>query len=304
MAEQLSTVLERPANIVQWTTAIAVMDFHCSRGDHQKRGDAVMTNSQARYAESADGTRLAYRCVGSRRPVVIVGGALATAEAGAPLAAALADAGLQGVTYDRRGRGDSGDTAPYAPEREAEDLGAVIDAVGDDAVVFGHSSGAVLALFAASMGVPVTHLFLSEPPLRFGQNEPPANLPERLQALVDQDRNEDAVLLFLREDVGLPEVAIEGLRATEEFAGLVALAQTAVYDHRLVASVSTPTASMIGVDLPTTILRGDPTMPVLVTAVERLAEAMSGADLVVVPESHDHGVDPMGTVREIRARIG
>jgi hypothetical protein len=95
-----------------------------------------MTDSRARRAESADGTQIAYRCVGSGRPVVIVGGAFATAEAGGPLAAALADAGLQGVTYDRRGRGDSADTAPYAPEREAEDLSAVIDAVGDAAVVF------------------------------------------------------------------------------------------------------------------------------------------------------------------------
>jgi pimeloyl-ACP methyl ester carboxylesterase len=261
------------------------------------------SHQTTRHAESADGTRIAYRRVGSGRPVVIVGGALAPPAAFRPLAAALADAGLQGVTYDRRGRGDSGDTAPYAPEREAEDLGAVIDAVGDAAAVFGHSSGAVLSLFAAALGVPMTHLFLSEPPLRFGQNEPPADLADRLQALVDQGENEQAVELFLREDVGIPEAAIAGLRATEEFASLVPLAQTTVYDNRLVASVSTPTAEMLRVDVPTAILRGDPTMPMLVTAVERLAAAMPGADLVVVPESHDHGVDPEGTVREIRARI-
>jgi pimeloyl-ACP methyl ester carboxylesterase len=236
--------------------------------------------------------------------VVFVGGALATAGAGAPLAAAFAGAGLQGVTYDRRGRGGSGDTAPYAPEREAEDLRAVIDAVGGSAVVLGHSAGAVLSLFAAAEGVPMTHLFLSEPPLRFGQDEPPVDLVDRLQALVDRGRNEEAVLLFLREDVGLPEPAIEQLRASPAFAGLVALARTAVYDSRLVASVSTPTAAMLEIDVPTTILRGDPTMPVLVTAAERLAAAMPGAGLVVVPESHDHGVDPAGTVREVRARIG
>ena len=76
-----------------------------------------------------------------------------------------------------------------------------------------------------------------------------------------------------------------------------------VYDNRLVASVSTPTAAMLGVDVPTTLLRGDPTLPLIVTAVE-LAAAMPGTELVVVPESHDHGVDPGGTVREVRARIG
>jgi pimeloyl-ACP methyl ester carboxylesterase len=150
----------------------------------------------------------------------------------------------------------------------------------------------------------MTHLFLSEPPLRFGQNEPPADLADRLQVLVDQGKNEEAVVLFLRENVGMPEPAIEQLRASPAFAGLVPLAQTAVYDHRLVASVSTPTAAMLGIDVPTTLLRGDPTMPIIVTAVDRLAAAMPGTELVVVPESYDHGVDPAGTVREVYARIG
>jgi pimeloyl-ACP methyl ester carboxylesterase len=252
---------------------------------------------------SADGTRIAYRRFGSGRPVVVVGGALATAEAGAPLATALAGSGLQGVTYDRRGRGGSGDSAPYAPEREVEDLRAVIDAVGGAAAVFGHSSGAVLSLLAAAGGVPMAHLFLSEPPLRFGEDEPVVDLGARLQALVDEGRDEQAVLLFLRENVGLPESAVEQLRASPAFAALVPLAQTTAYDHRLVASVSTPTTAMLGVGVPTTILRGDPTLPLLVTAAERLAAAMPGADLVVVPESHDHSVDPAGTVREMRARI-
>src|SRR5829696_9196937 len=103
---------------------------------------------------------------------------------------------------------------------------AVIDAVGGAAVVLGHSSGAVLSLFAAAEGVPVTHLFLSEPPLRFGQNEPPGDLADQLQALVDQGENEEAVLVFLREDVGMPEPAIEQLRGSPAFAGLVPLAQT------------------------------------------------------------------------------
>lgn len=262
---------------------------------------AAMSNGLRRVT-SRDGTSIAFERTGDGPPVVLVLGAFNQRSDGAPLAEALSPR-LTVYTYDRRGRGDSGDTVPYAPEREAEDLGAVIDAVGDSAAVFGHSSGAVLSLFAAALGVPMTHLFLSEPPLRFGQNEPPANLADRLQALVDQGENEQAVELFLREDVGLPEAAIEGLRATEEFASLVSLAQTTVYDNRLVASISTPTAEMLRVDVPTAILRGDPTVPMLVTAVERLAAAMPGADLVVVPESHDHGVDPEGTVREIRARI-
>lgn len=249
---------------------------------------------------STDGTRIAFDRVGEGAPVVIVGGAFSTAEAGAPIAAALATSGFQGVTMDRRARGESGDTAPYAPNREAEDLGAVIDAVGGGAAVLGHSSGAILALFAAAEGVPITHLFLSEPPFRFGEAEPEPDLPERLQTLVDAGKPDEAVTLFQREAVGLPDPVVEQLRASPLFASLVAVAQSVVYDALLTKAVSTPTTAMIHVAIPVTILRGEPTMPLLVKAANLLAEAMPNAELVVVPESHDHGLDPAGTAREIR----
>ena len=255
------------------------------------------------HATSGDGTRISFNRVGSGLPVVIVGGAFSTAEAGTPLAEAFADVGLQGVTVDRRARGGSGDTAPYLPIREAEDLAAVIDAVGGQAAVLGHSSGAVLGLFAAAEGVPMWHLFLSEPPFRFGEGEPPADLPARLQSLVDDGRGGEAVVLFQREGVGLPEPVIEQIRSSPLFAALVPLAQSTVYDAVLTAAVSTPTAAMIDPPIPVTILRGDPTFPLLVAATDRLAEVMHEAELVVVPESRDHGLDPAGTVREIRRRL-
>lgn len=253
--------------------------------------------------ESADGTRIAFDRVGEGAPVVVVGGALSTRAAGAPLAASLAAQGLTGVTFDRRARGDSGDTRPYAPFREAEDLTAVIEALGGRAHVLGHSSGAVLALFAAGEGAPISQLFLSEPPFHFGIEPAAADLPDRLQTCVDEGRPEDAVTLFQREAVGLPEVVIDQIRSSPMFAGLVPLAQSTVYDAVLTAEVETPTPAMTGVGIPVTILRGEPTFPFLVGAVERLAAAMPEAELVVVPESHDHGVDPEATARLVRSRI-
>jgi pimeloyl-ACP methyl ester carboxylesterase len=255
------------------------------------------------HTTSADGTRIAFDQEGEGAAVVIVGGAFSTADAGAPLAAALAAAGFRGVTVDRRARGQSGDTAAYSPAREAEDLAAVIDAIGGEAAVIGHSSGAVLALFAAGEGVPITHLFLSEPPFRFGEAEPAPDIPERLQALIDAGRPDEAVSLLQREAVGLPDPVVEQIRASPAFASLVPLAQSAVYDALLTRAVSTPTAAMIGVRVPVTILRGEVTFPMLVAAIDRLAELMPHAELVVVPESQDHGVDPAGTVREIRNRL-
>lgn len=252
---------------------------------------------------SADGTRIAFARVGHGSPVVVVLGALATSGGGAAVAAALAEVGLQGVVVDRRARGESGDSGPYAPEREAEDLAAVIDAVGGRAAVLGHSSGAVLALFAAAEGVPVTQLFLSEPPFRFGVDEPPADLPDRLQALVDRGDSDAAVVLFQREGVGLSEPFIEQIRNSAMFEDLVPLAQSTVYDAILTRTVSSPTPAMRAVSIPVTILRGEPTYPMLVTAAERLAAAMPAAELVVVPESHDHDFDPEATAREISRRL-
>jgi len=255
------------------------------------------------HVESADGTRIAFARTGTGTPVVIVGGAFSTSAAGEPLAAALAAEGLQGVTVDRRARAESSDTKPYAPFREAEDLAAVIGAVGGRAAVLGHSSGAVLALFAAGEGVPISHLFLSEPPFLFGVSETAATLPDRLQALVDEGRPEEAVPLFQREAVGLPDPVIEQIRASPMFAGLVPLAQSLVYDATLTNAVATPTPAMTGASMPVVILRGEPTYPVLVASTDRLAELMPSAELVVVPESHDHGVDPAATARLVRSRI-
>ncbi|GGO65230.1 alpha/beta hydrolase [Microbacterium nanhaiense] len=251
------------------------------------------------HVTSDDGTSIAFDTIGEGTPVVIVGGALSTAAAARPLALALADVGLQGVVMDRRARGESADAAAYTPEREAEDVAAVVGATGA-AAVLGHSSGAVLALFAAARGV-TAQLFLSEPPFLFGEGLPDPHLPERLQSLVDDERGGDAVVTFQREAVGLPEPVIEQIRTSPAFASLVPLAQSVVYDAALTRALSTPTPAML--DVPATILRGEPTFPALVRACELLHAAMRESELVIVPESRDHGMDPAGTARELRARI-
>ncbi|MCH6230160.1 alpha/beta hydrolase [Microbacterium sp. CFH 31415] len=251
---------------------------------------------------SADGTTIAFEQYGDGPTVVIVGGAFSVAADGALLARALADAGYRAVTVDRRGRGSSGDKRGSTPEDEAADLAAVIEAVGGDVAVLGHSSGAVLALFAASLGVPVRALFLSEPPFRFGVDEPDPRLPERLQALVDDGRSEDAVVTFQLVGVGLPKEMVDGIRQSDQFAGLVAVAQSTVYDAALTRQVSMPTPEMLAVSR-VTILRGEQTFPMLVTAADRLAKEIDGAELVVVPESVGHRPDPEATARVVGERI-
>lgn len=248
---------------------------------------------------SADGTEISFRTTGAGPTVVIVNGALSTAADAAPLADALAKEGFRAVSWDRRARGASGDRAGSTPEDEVADLAAVAAAVGGADAVLGHSSGAVLALYAASRGVATGALFLSEPPIDFeGQGFGP-DIPARLQELVDAGESEEAVAAFQRDVVGLPASMVETGRENGQLAALAPLAQSTVYDAQLTLRLRQPDAKLFTVDESVTVLRGEQTFPLLVAAADRLAQEISGAELIVVPESVMHRPDPAATARVV-----
>ncbi|MEI3843142.1 MULTISPECIES: alpha/beta fold hydrolase [unclassified Microbacterium] len=255
-------------------------------------------------ATSADGTPIEFSATGDGRTVVIVNGALSRAEDAAPIARALADAGLRAVTWDRRARGGSGDRSGSTPDDEVADLAAVIKAAGGADAVLGHSSGAVLALYAASQGVPTGALFLSEPPIDVdGSGAQTPELAERLQALVSDGRPGDAIETFQIEAVGLPREMVEAGRANGMLSALTALAQSTVYDTRLVYRMRQPSGELLDVKRPVTVLRGEQTFPFLIAASDWAAGQIPGAELVIVPESVMHRVDPTATARVISARL-
>lgn len=281
-------------------TGVTAVDLHA----------APVFSGGMNIVTSADGTPIATYSTGDGPAVVIVNGALSQAQDAADIARAMSNAGVRAITYDRRARGDSGETPPAAPEREVEDLAAVLAAAsetgteaGSGAAVLGHSSGAILALFAAGEGVPMTHVFLSEPPFRFGEGDPVVDLADRLQAFVDDGRPEEAVIAFQREAVGLPEEVIEQFRSSPAFAASAPLGQSTVYDTLVTRHASSPTAAMLGVEMPVTILCGVETMPILTTAAARLAEMMPDAEYLQVPESVGHRVHPEATARIVAERI-
>lgn len=267
--------------------------------------DPVGYSRAMHHITSSDGTPLGVTTTGTGPVVIVVGGAMSTANDAAALADALAATGRTVVTYDRRARAASGDHSPAGspvePEREVDDLAAVVASVGEPAAVLGHSSGAVLALFAASRGVAFGHLFLSEPPFRFGVGEPAADLSDRILALVAAGRAADALVAFQLEGVGLPLEMVEQLRASALFDTLLPLARSTAYDAALTRDVSTPTAAMLAVGTPTTVLLGRDTFPVLDAAARRLVEMMP-AELVDVPESVGHRPDPVATAQVIAQR--
>lgn len=214
------------------------------------------TSTAVKKAESADGTLIAYEQRGDGDPLVLVSGALCTSASEAPLAELLAPH-FTVFTYDRRGRGASGDRVPYAVEREVEDLAAVIAAAGGRAVVHGMSSGAALALRAAAAGLPIARLSLYEPPFETDPAVRDRNTQYtgRMTALLAQGRRGDALAEFLGA-VGMPPQALSGLRLLPMWADMEALAHTLAYDHEVMGDGLVPTGLLGAVSVPVMVVDG------------------------------------------------
>lgn len=244
-------------------------------------------------AISADGTRLAYDRWGDGPPVIMVAGAFNTRAATEPLGRALAQR-FTVLNYDRRGRGDSGDTTPYAVEREIEDIDALIAAAGGSAAVFGYSSGATLALRAAAHGLRISKLALYEPPFRADDRYPPlrTDLPARLAALVAAGRRGDAVELYQTEAVGIPPEVVAQLRHAPFRPGLEAIAHTLVYDATIVGDLSIPAELAASVTIPALVLAGEQSPPFLRDGAAAVAEAVPKGRLCILPgQTHDINPD-------------
>ena len=188
---------------------------------------------------SADGTVIAFDRYGDGPPVIMTVGAFSTRSQTEPLAKALAPL-FTALNYDRRGRGDSGDSTPYSVEREIDDIAALIGQAGGSASVFGHSSGATLALHAAAAGLPITHLLLYEPPFNTGGNSPalPAGFAGELAGLVSAGRRGDAVELYQTQAVGIPQEVVAQMRHAPFRPALEAVAHTLAYDAAIIGDRS------------------------------------------------------------------
>jgi pimeloyl-ACP methyl ester carboxylesterase len=229
---------------------------------------------------SSDGTALAFDRLGAGPPVVLVSGASTARGIHDELAELLAG-DVTVINYDRRGRGDSGETRPYAIEREIEDLEAVIAEVGGSAAVFGNSSGAVLALRAAAAGVAVTKLALWEPPFMVDPDAPrqQQEYVSELTRLLDEDLRGDAMALFMKT-IGLPEEMIAGMRQTHMWPAMEAIAHTLIYDAAIMGDSLVPTELLSTVTVPTLVLHGSATGEWAANSAEAL--------IAVLPNARQH----------------
>ena len=258
------------------------------------------------FAKSADGTRIAFERSGTGPVLVLVDGALCYRDFGPsrPLAKELGDV-YTVVSYDRRGRGESGDTEPYAAEREFEDLAAVVKAVGGDAYVLGQSSGAGLAYRATAAGtVKPRKLIGYESPwvgLRPGKDGNPRDYLGELQALLAQGKRGKAVDYFMIKMVEGPWFLPAMMRLMPKvWKQLQGVAHTLPNDARVMgARFTVPVDELKRISVPTLALAGSKAAPAMLAAQEKVAATVPGAEHRIL-DGQTHNVAPAALAPEVR----
>jgi pimeloyl-ACP methyl ester carboxylesterase len=240
-----------------------------------------------RHVTSEDGSVIAVEEHGDRRggPVaVLLGGALNDRARLRPLAEALAGR-VAAVTVDRRGRGDStdasGGTADGALAREIADVRALVDDLGGDVTLVGFSSGGQLSAAAVVAGVPAARVVLLEPPFVPPGSPPPADRSAELAALVQAGQRDEAVVVWMRDIVGMPAQQVESAQGLPFWPALLALAPTLVYDAAVSSTHADP-ASVAGLGVPVLVVRGREASPFLTAAADGAVAAIPGARLALV----------------------
>jgi pimeloyl-ACP methyl ester carboxylesterase len=246
--------------------------------------------SAMRKVVSRDGTTIAYEKAGDGPPIVLLNGAFRDHTIFDALVPELAPHCTTYV-YDRRGRGQSGDSPAYAIEREIEDLDAVIEEAGGQAVVFAGSCGANLALEAALAGVPITKLALHEPFYwAQGYPLPPADFAGQLRALLAQDNRSEAAEYFLGQLMGLPPEVIADWRKAPLWTTNETNAHTLPYDTALCGDFSVPARRLATLRTPVLVLNSDHTGDWLRATARETATALPNGWGMELPGSW-HRID-------------
>jgi pimeloyl-ACP methyl ester carboxylesterase len=273
------------AQIIRYTSVAAIMP-----------NTDALENHTTGSVTSEDGTNIAFDRSGEGPSVILVEGAFrhrAIDQRTAQLAALLSPH-FTVFRYDRRGRGGSGDTMPYAVQREIEDLEALIKGAGGSAYLFGKSSGAVLALRAAARGLSVRKLALYEPPFNSGDDNAhraSENYTRQLTGLLAEGRRGDAVA-FAMTTFGAPPGAIAGLRQTPMWPAFESVAPTLAYDDAIMGDGSVPTGLLESVTAPALVMDGGESPAFMRGAARAVADGLPNAQYRTL-QGQTHDVDPV-----------
>jgi len=242
---------------------------------------------------SKDGTKIAYNKTGNGPALILVLGALNSRKSGTKLARILA-ARFTVINYDRRGRGNSTDTVPYSPQCEVEDIAALIDVIGETVCLYGHSSGAALALEAAiKLRKKIEKLAIYEVPYTTDNNARKAaeEYYKTLKKLLTSGRTDDAVALFV-QSVGVSDKQVQAMKRMPMWKGLEKLAPTLAYDSEVLGGGhALPADRLSHITMPTLVMHGGAGTSFMRNAASAVTEAIPQAQLRTLAHQ-THGVSP------------
>ncbi|MFG1965047.1 alpha/beta fold hydrolase [Nonomuraea sp. NPDC049028] len=250
---------------------------------------------------SADGTPIAFGRSGTGPAVILVHGAFT--DRTHPTLRGVAEALGSWFTvfdYDRRGRGESGDTHPYAVEREIEDLAALIEAAGGSAMVFGGSSGAALAL-AAAPRLAIAKLAVWEPPYHVDDSAPslPYDFAARLEDLVKRGRRAEAIELFMVAAAEVPVEAVAAMRVQPSWPQLEEIAHTLAYEAAVLGPGNAlPAEALASIAQPVLVLTGGDSPRWMAEAGRAVAETVPRTVHRIL-EGQTHNVAPESLAPEL-----
>jgi pimeloyl-ACP methyl ester carboxylesterase len=243
--------------------------------------------------KSKDGTVIAYEKSGHGPAVLIVGGVVGDRSQQAPLAELLAQ-DFTVFNFDRRGHGESGNTEPYAVQKEVDDIDAVLNEAGGSAFVYGTSGLGVLALHAAAAapGAKMKKLAIWEPPFVVDNSRPRvrSDYKAHLESLLELGRRGDMVELFFTEAAGIPAQFVAQMRQSPWWSAQEALANTTIYDATIMGDFSVPRAEVARIKVPTLVIDGGQA-PWISNASDAVAAAMPNARRRTL-SGQPHNVDP------------
>lgn len=264
------------------------------------------TNMQT--TTSADGTTIAYKKTGTGPAIIVISNVAEDHTGVAPLVKTLSEH-FTVVSFDRRGRGASGDPKPYDPARELEDIAALIDIAGGSAALTSGSGGCAIALDAASaLGGKVTGVYLYDPPFIIDDSRPPspANYVEHVEELVASDKRSEAVEYVMTEVIGVPAEYIEPMKQDPSWEDMCRYAHTFAYEGRILRGLldgkPLPTDRW-SIDVPVVVAVGGDSEPHFRVAADALATLLPKVTVQTLP-GQGHGAfwaAPEPVAAQIRA---
>lgn len=261
---------------------------------------------------SQDGTSIGYEMEGTGPALILVSGATQYRAVDRNITPALRRLLVEQftvITYDRRGRGESGDKWPYAVVREVEDLAALVEVAGGEAFVFGVSSGAVLALeAAAAMPRKIKALALYEPPIDPGRSSDTYRYEHmQMAVLAAQGRSGDMMSEFL-SGIGMPEAVLDEFKESAGWKAFSSVGLTIEHDYRILAdarATDAPPTRWQNAIMPVLVLDGDKSFPFMAAGADWVASSLHNVErMTLADQAHDYDPNVLAPLLTIFFQLG